>query len=409
MAGLIQSKIVRILSLVAIIMSQALFASASEHVDSLSSSTDSVIAIDTLVVEPAAKDQVHMLDTLEVTPTAPAPVEMKNWWAELKKGRFDPKDTTVYYPKFMQFCVDVYNWGDQAFNGVDTTYVASTGRRWRAEIRNDNWADSYAFLFDKTPIRMLSDIKCNVGGYLTYMAVSVGYALDFGNIIGNKPSNHKKMEFNFSCARFSIDAYYSRNDDGTIIRHFGHYDSGRWFSYPFSDLRLETYGVDAYYFINNRKYSQGAAYKFSKIQRRSAGSLIVGVSAAHYDIDMDFTSLPHDMLIYLPTDQRRYIFNYWDYCFLVGYGYNVVLNKHLLFNITGLPSIGLKRSLHSATVDEDRDRFSMNLKGKLSLVYNNQDFFAGMFGKFDGRWFMGEEYQFFNTIASLSVSVGVRF
>ena len=77
-------------------MSQALFASASEHVDSLSSLTDSVITIDTLVVEPAAKDQVHMLDTLEVTTAPPAPVEMKNWWAELKKGRFDPKDTTVY-------------------------------------------------------------------------------------------------------------------------------------------------------------------------------------------------------------------------------------------------------------------------------------------------------------------------
>lgn len=362
-----------------------------------------------MLVSAFAASAQEEIDTIpKVTPTV-KPIERKDWFEELKKGRFDPKDTTVYYPKFMQFCVDVYNWADYTFNSVDTTYIASTGRRWKAEIRNDNWTDSYAFLFDKMPVRMMSDIKYSVGGYLTYMAVSAGYAFDFGNIIGNKPSNHKKMEFNFSCARFSIDAYYSKNEDGTIIRHFGNYEGGDWIKYYFPNLYLKSYGIDGYYFFNNKKYSQGAAYKFSKIQRRSAGSLIVGLSAAHYNIDMDFTDLPQEMTIYLPTDQRRYFFNYWDYNFLVGYGYNAVMGKHWLFNVTALPSIGFKHSRETATVDENRDRFSMNLKGKMSFVYNNKDFFAGVFGKIDGRWFMGHEYQFFNSIASVSVSVGVRF
>lgn len=351
----------------------------------------------------------EQIDTLQNATPTPEIGEKKHWFEELKKGQLDLKDTTVYYPKFMQFCVDVYNWGDYVFNSVDTTYIASTGKRWKAEIISNNWADSYSFYFDKTPVRMLSDFKYSLGGYLSYMAVSVGYTLDMGDIIGNKPSNHRKLEFNFSCARFSLDAYYSSNDDGTIIRHFGHYEDGKWINYPFKDLQLKTYGIDGYFFFNNRKYSQAAAYKFTKIQRRSAGSLIAGLSATRYDIDMDFSILPEEMQIYLPGDQRRYRFNYIDYCLLVGYGYNAVMGKHWLFNITALPSIGFKHSLGVATVDEYRDRFSMNLKGKLSFVYNNKDFFAGLVGKFDGRWYMSQEYQFFNSIESISLSVGFRF
>lgn len=348
-------------------------------------------------------------DTLVTVIPAEKPVAMKNWLEELKKGKLDLKDSTVHYPKFMKFCVDTYNWADRTFNSYDSTYVVGTGRRWKAILKSDNWADSYAFQFSKTPIRMLSNIYCNVGAYVSYMAVSVGYSFDFGNIIGNRPANHRNWEFNFNCARFSIDAYYQKNEDGTTIRRFGAYDGGKWISHEFPDLKLRCYGIDGYYFFNNKKYSQGAAYNFSKYQKKSAGSLIVGLTASHYDINMDFSKLPEEMLQYLPTDQRIYNFNYNDYCFLVGYGYNAVMGKHWLFNITALPSIGFKRSQGEATVDGDRYRFSMNIKGKLSFVYNTGDFFAGLIGKFDGHWYMSREYQFFNSIESLSLNVGVRF
>ena len=85
-----------------------------------------------MLVSAFAASAQEEIDTIpKVTPTV-KPIERKDWFEELKKGRFDPKDTTVYYPKFMQFCVDVYNWADYTFNSVDTTYIASTGRRWKA-------------------------------------------------------------------------------------------------------------------------------------------------------------------------------------------------------------------------------------------------------------------------------------
>lgn len=362
--------------------------------------TDSINSSDKNLCDSVVLSNIAPVDSLPV-------VAQKHWWTELKQWNLDLKDTTVYYPKFLRFCVDTYNWADKTFNSYDPEYVEGTGRRWKAILRSDNWTDSYAFQFEKMPVRMMSEINCNVGFHLSYMAVSVGYTLDFGHIIGNKPSNHKKWDFNFSCALFSVDAYYHDNYDGTVIRRFGEYDNGRWIEYPFTNLKLKTYGIDGYYFFNNRKYSQGAAYNFSKIQKRSAGSLIVGVTVSHNDIDIDFSTLPEKMQEYMLTDKRRFNFDYNDYCFLVGYGYNVVMGKHWLFNVTALPAVGFKHNCYDSV--DGRDQFSMNIKGKGALIYNLGDFFAGALGKFSGNWYMANDYQFFNAITSLSLNVGVRF
>lgn len=344
-----------------------------------------------------------------ITPPLPTPNKKYDWKKEMLSLHWDIKDTTIVYPKFLQFCVDTYNWADRTFNSYNPEYVVGTGRRWKAYIKNDNFSDNYAMHFhDRLPIRMLSDITCTVGAHLSYMAVSVGYTLDFSNIIGNKPSNLKKFEFNFSCALFSAEAYYSENNGGSKIRHFGDYENGKWITYDFRGLSLKTFGLDAYYFFNNKKYAQGAAYNFSKIQKKSAGSLIAGITISNQDIYMDFSTLPIEMQQYLPTEQRKYRFHYNDFDLMVGYGYNCVMGKHWLFNITGLPAIGFKHNF-ADSVDGEGEIFSMKIKGKLSFMYNLGDFFAGLIGKVDGHWYINKHYDFINFMQSFSLNAGVRF
>ena len=58
---------------------------------------------------------------------------------------------------------------------------------------------------------------------------------------------------------------------------------------------------------------------YSKYQLRSAGSWVLGVSLIRTDIDIDFSSLPPDMLDALPPNApRHYSLNYNDYCLLGG-------------------------------------------------------------------------------------------
>lgn len=251
-----------------------------------------------------------MLIALPATGAEPTDsIESRDWWNLLKKGQLNLADTTVIYPRFLGFCVNVYNWADKTFNSYDTDYVTGTGRRWKARVVSDNWVDSYYLNIEKKmPVRMMSDLYCNAGAYIQYMAVSVGYSLDMSNIIGNKPSNHKKLEFGFNCARFNAEFHYWENTGGTFIRTFGKFNNGRLIKKTFPGAAQKTIGINAYYFFNNRKFAMGAAYNFSKFQKRSAGSAIIGFNYNNLDITMDLNQIPDELKPYLTIDPHIYRF-----------------------------------------------------------------------------------------------------
>ena len=330
----------------------------------------------------------------------------KNYWYKvLLKGKLDLKDEKVRYPRFVKFCVDAYNWADKTFNSYDPDYVVGTGKRWKIFLKSDNWFDSYALrLQNDMKIRMMSDMCYNLGGYISYMAVSLGYSFDVGNLISGEPITRSKWDFQFTCALLSANIYYNKNTGGTNIIRFGDYNNGKTINVDFSGLKLESYGIDVYYFFNNKKYSHGAAYSFSKIQKRSAGSLIAGLTVSSQDVDIDFSVLPD-----LPNqDNIDYRFRYYDYCILAGYGYNWVISKHWLFNISALPSIGFK---HCLGISEEgvNDLYSVSMKGLMALVYNHKDWFAGFQGKFDSHWYSSRNYNFVNAIGTFLLTTGWRF
>ena len=333
----------------------------------------------------------------------------KNWWTLFKKGKLNLADTTVEYPKFLGFCVKVYNWGDRVFNSYDTTYVVGTGKRWKARLASDNWLDSYYLNLDrKMPIRMMSDMYFNAGIYVQYMAVSVGRSLDLSNVIGNRAANHNKMEYNFNCARFNISAHYWENTGGTIIRTFGKYNDGHLIKMEFPAVTSKTLGIDGYYFFNNRKYSMGAAYNFSKIQKRSAGSAIIGFNLNNLDIAMDMHFLPDELKPYLTLSPRYYKFHYNTYALMGGYCYNWVWNKHFLFNITAAPGLGYTHT-YEDSVERTKQIFSAIIKGQSSITYNNGNFFVCGITKIDGNWYKSNELSFFSSIENFQLSAGVRF
>lgn len=331
------------------------------------------------------------------------------WWKRIKNGTYDIYDENIIYPKFIKFCVDVYNWGNKAFNSYDEEYVEGTGKKWKAYVKSDNWLDSYAMIFNhKMPVWMLSDIYCNLGVSLSFMAVSIGYSIDLSNVIGNKPAQHKKFETNFSCARFWIDFHYNENDGGTYIRRFGDYNDGHLFKKHIETVDFRSVGLDAFYIFNNRRYSQGAAYSFAKYQRKSAGSILAGFTVSRHEIDVNFSTLPENILQYLTSSQLAYKFHFIDYCLMIGYGYNWVFARNFLFNITALPAIGLKHQFKDCEGGR-QDIISFNVRGRMSLTYNYKDFYAGITGKMDGYWFRGHKYNFFNSIENASLTLGVRF
>ncbi|MCM1290788.1 MAG: DUF4421 domain-containing protein [Prevotella sp.] len=331
------------------------------------------------------------------------------WWKMMLRGQLNLKDTTIVYPKFVGLCVKVYNWADKFFNTYDPEYVEGTGRRWKAYLKNDNLLDSYAMtLGHKMNIRMMSNITANLGPYLQYMAVSVGYQWDMTNIISNQPQNMKRWDFGFTCALFSANLFYWTNTGGNVIRTFGDYNNGHLIYAPISGVSMSSLGIDLYYFLNNKRYSEGAAYGFSKIQKRSQGSFIFGFSYGDQSINIDFRTLPAHLLPYLTINPADYNFHYKNYCLLIGYGYNLVFSKRWILNVTAVPSIGINHC-YEDSLEGARNILSMNIKGKMALVYNLHDFFTGVTMKMDGHWYRSHNYSLFNATETLSLCVGYRF
>lgn len=335
--------------------------------------------------------------------------ENRNWWHLLRKGTLNLRDTTVQYPRFVKFCRDVYIWGDRVFNTYDSTYVVGTGKNWKARVAFDAWSDSYHLNINRRmPMTLFSKPYTSAAVFLHFMAVSVSQSIDLTNLCFNKPVNHHKFDFGFNCARFSIDLSISSNKGGSYIRSFGDYKKGHIFREYFPGVNMSSLTADIYYYFNNFRYANGAAYNFSRIQKKSAGSFIAGFSYGFEDIELKFTQLPKNLLPYMKVDPQDYKFNYWSYCLLLGYGYNWVLNKHLLYNITVMPSIGIMHCLEESTEGKGK-MFSFNAKGRMSLTYNLNDFFLCFIAKADGHLYNSGRLTVFNAIENASLSVGVRF
>lgn len=335
--------------------------------------------------------------------------ENRNWWYLFKKGKLNLQDTTVIYPKFLKFCVDVYNWGDKFFNSYDPSYVLGTGHRWKARLVNENWTDSYALRLreSKVSMRMLSSLNVNLGAYIQYMAVSVGYSMDMNTIFGGQKTDHTRFDTNFNCALFNFDLYYYHNS-GTRIRQFMGYNNNRLIDSDFPGVTANNFGVSLYYFFNNKKYSQGAAYNFSKFQKRSAGSFMAGFSYSNLDIAMDFNSLSPELrpLYTYPSDKLR--FHYYSYCVLGGYGYNWVWHPKWLFNVTVMPSVGVNHCYEDSS-EGSGTLMALNIHGRTSLTYNHRALFTSFIGKITGNWFASRRTSLFNAIEYFSFNVGFRF
>ncbi len=327
------------------------------------------------------------------------------WWRAMKHGKVNFNDSTMRYPKFVRFCYNLYKWGDKAFNSYDTAYVVSTGKNWKLTLKNQNWIDNFDVGNNSGQAIFTSGMASNLGVYLSFMAVSVGYSIDVDRIFGAKGTS-EMMEFSFTCARFTAEAHRTKNTGrmSTRVKVAG----GDWQrGDKMNALQRETIGVSATYFFNNRKYARAAAYCFSKFQRRSAGSALAGFSVINYDFKVDteqLTPLQAQDFEQVGIAHVRYT----DYCLKGGYAQNWVLNNKLLLNATGMVGAGVKH-IHSTMYMPSSNNGAINLDGSLALTYNHKRYFASAQTNINTSLYFTGENHFSYTIAQFIAVLGIRF
>lgn len=333
------------------------------------------------------------------------------WWRAMKHGKVDLTGKTIHYPKFLRFAWRVYKWGDKTFNSYDTSYVVSTGKNWKLIYKSNIWSDNYRGepSVENMHVDMRSKLAANMGLQLSFMAVSVGYTLGITNLInGEKVSN--KVDFSFTCARFAAEAYYMENRGTVTVRVRGRTDGEKWNATfrEFGGFHRKAYGMRAYYFFNNRRYAQAAAYCFSKYQKRSAGSFIAGICLQHRDMGINMEEFPPFVLDQIPPGQEMPHFLYNDYCLMAGYGYNWVLGTKWLVNLTVAPYVGYRHLLATQNVDR-ASAWSVNMRVRMGAIYNHKKYFVGLQNYGDFHRYKSEKNYFIGSLLDFTALVGIRF
>lgn len=373
--------------------------------DSLQQSVDTVQHLSKMQ---KAKERFHQRIEAKLNEPYDTTRNKGYWWRALKHGKVNFKDSTMGYPKFVMFCYRTYVWGDRAFNSYDTSYVQATGKNWKLILKSNNWVDSYIGHPVKDVNQIInSNLVSNIGLSLSFMAVSVGYSIGVSNLIhGGKVSD--KIDFSFTCARFTADAYYWENNNVINATYrIKNLDNVRHKARQ-SGVSRKAMGLTAYYFFNNKRYAQAAAYCFSKYQKRNAGSWLAGFSLQHYDVSLDVEQLSDDVRPYFPTqaDAPRILYN--DYCLLFGYGHNWVLSPKWLLNFTITPYVGYRYN-HFPNEYDRASNVSLNCRARLGAVYNHKQFFMAFQSYADHHRYKSKNSRLVNSTIDFMALVGIRF
>lgn len=389
-----------------------LTASAKENRDSLLADA-SLFQADTLLQDTEADINSLPVDTIawDKNKADSAAFAAMPWYQQLFKNGFRIHDPRVNYPKFPRFCLKVYDWGDRTFNSYDPEYVVGVGKNWKVLMKNYNWMESYMLMFSMHSRDMLhirSNIFNDLGAYISFMAVSVGYTANVNALAGHE-SNRSNLNFNFTCSRFTANIDILSTTGNTRITHFGKYNPGYNLNYRLDDIEHKALSGEFFYFFNHRKYSHAAAYCFSKYQLKGAGTAIIGLAFNNQRISINFSSLPEEMKQALPDLENLYRFRYTDYAIVSGYAHNWVLHpRRWLINLTTNPSIGFRHS-YADSSEGSKTMLATNLRARFAFVYNHKALFASLSGRVDANLFFNSKYAFFNSTESVSLIVGARF
>jgi hypothetical protein len=104
-----------------------------------------------------------------------------------------------------------------------------------------------------------------------------------------------------------------------------------------SPVWIRSVYINGYYVFNGRRYSQAAAYNQSVIQRRSAGSLLVG--ATWYQSSFDYADISNVFFMIIGHGISRIKVHQANLG--IGYGYNWVPFRGLVVNVMAMPTVSV--------------------------------------------------------------------
>lgn len=242
------------------------------------------------------------------------------------------------------------------FRKVDTNYIEVPQKAWRVILRpkiSQQYTEMSSICDDELLARMETawgvdlsgtDFSWNmrlnqpaqtaIGFWIGYRGLGIGYSQSL--------TKHTGRHFTLSStgASYGVTLRWRRfsSDDLTVTLRADQQGETReadeaYRSY--APIWVTTLFLDGYYVFSGRRYSQAAAYNQSVIQRRSAGSFLLGLS--WYQSSIDLSDKLNGELADAANGIGKMQVHQGSVGF--GYGYNWVPARNWLVNVMVMPTV----------------------------------------------------------------------
>ena len=257
----------------------------------------------------------------------------------------DSVDTQQSKPSMMERLHQVQQYLDEKAKAkVDPNYIEVPDKPWRVVLRYKETAFDVDYsnsagnpqAGDGIDWEMCFEppMSPSLGVWAGYRGTGIAVAKSLGKKKGTS------LSFSTTGAKYGANLRLRSFDvtEGTFTSTI--YDNGKVIPMN-GDARLlapvsiASLYLNGYYVFNGRRYSQAAAYNQSVIQRRSAGSLLVG--ATLYMAGIDMSDDKNSSLILLSSGVGRIKIQQGNIG--VGYGYNWVPFRGFVVNAMAMPTV----------------------------------------------------------------------
>lgn len=344
------------------------------------------------------------------------------------------------------------------FRKVDTTYIEVPKKAWRVILRpkinqidtrvtsalddemiaklSDSWEMDLTGLHLDWLLKLEQPMSTSIGVWVGYRGLGIGYSQSLTKHSGyyfSLSSTGASYGVTFSLRSFDTDDLSAKLNLSYIDESYSERDDN-YVSY--APIKVNTMFLDGYYVFNGKRYSQASAYNQSVIQRRSAGSFLLGLS--WYQSSIDFSDKLNGDIILASNNIGKIKVHQGNVGF--GYGYNWVPARNWLMNIMVMPTLAFynrvkvtkyasnynffviesdtedygtwdpekrqwangetERPLPGHVYDEEEDlswqkdvdnwetgaerkytRWKVNINAQAGITYFGKDWFAGIFGQ----------------------------
>lgn len=307
--------------------------------------------------------------------------------AEINKSKMSEKRKQRYMRRHIKIQKRLARYDRQLFRGdsllaanyhkvkYDTAYIGRPDARWTIKYRgNLSGTDMRTTSVTdgvENRSRVTADCRGTLSMAVAYRGLGLGVAVNPAKFAGKCKDfeynlNSYSNRYGFDVVFLSSKTYhgYKAADAERIDIHKG-------------QISQNALNLNFYYAFNYRRFSFPAAFSQSYIQKRSAGSWMIGAS-----FDGSKTEL-NDMTIRLN-----------EFAVGAGYAYNLVIARHWLCHLSALPTVTVYSHDYTktkTTADEGNDQTSTNtirhdmkyhfpsaiITGRGAAVYSWRNKFAG--------------------------------